>query len=675
MTSLRPSTMRIDAASLGLENPLPPLIGRRDVHDGIDTSVADAEMVTNIGYGGIDTPLPYLMQDGYDRDLCPTDLRTVELANDRLRAVFLPGLGGRLWSLTDLSTGRELLHRNQIWQPANLALRNAWFAGGVEWNIGATGHTPLTCTPLHTASLHLSDGTPLLRMWEFERIREIVYQIDAWLPHGSPVLYVRPRIVNPQADTVPMYWWSNIAVPQTEGTRVVVPADSAYHMTYSARLSIVPIPGDPDVTYPARAETAADFFFTCDRTWIAALDESGCGLVQASTPRLRGRKLFRWGTGTGGLTWQRFLSGESAYLEIQAGLARTQLERIPMPGGTEWSWVEVYGALSVPAARVHGDFTVARATVEEQLDCTVTAADLEVADAAGRAVADTPPEHRISDGSGWGALEARRRAAAGEAPLAGPGTPFDADTLASEQAPWLELLETGRFPESATGEPPTSYLVSPAWRALLEAAPDSPTVRLHRGVAAWHAGDVEAARTNWTAIVDAADRAGAAGARGAGGRAGGPGTAWALRNLGITAGDPAVRSELLELAHSQAPGVLALTVETVAAMVEAGRPEDALRLVAGLTDAHRSRGRIQLLTARAAFGVGDLDRAGRLLEAGIVVPDLREGEVSLSALWFDFCERREARRLGVTDLDDATRAAVRAANPVPAGYDFRMRGS
>ncbi|WP_344841667.1 DUF5107 domain-containing protein [Nonomuraea dietziae] len=53
----------------------------------------------------------------------------------------MPGLGGRLWSLVELSTGRELLHRNPVIQPANLALRDAWFAGGVEWNLGTTGPT------------------------------------------------------------------------------------------------------------------------------------------------------------------------------------------------------------------------------------------------------------------------------------------------------------------------------------------------------------------------------------------------------------------------------------------------------------------------------------------------------------------------------------------------------
>ena len=43
-------------------------------------------------------------------------------------------------------------------QPANLALRNAWISGGVEWNIGTRGHSPTTMDTLHAASVDGPDG-------------------------------------------------------------------------------------------------------------------------------------------------------------------------------------------------------------------------------------------------------------------------------------------------------------------------------------------------------------------------------------------------------------------------------------------------------------------------------------------------------------------------------------
>ena len=48
--------------------------------------------------------------------------------------------------------------------------------------------------------------------------------------------------------------------------------------------------------------------------------------------------------GTGGRHWQEFLAQKGcAYIELQAGLAKTQLEHLPMKGGETISWLESYG--------------------------------------------------------------------------------------------------------------------------------------------------------------------------------------------------------------------------------------------------------------------------------------------------------------------------------------------
>ncbi len=61
--------------------------------------------------------------------------------------------------------------------------------------------------------------------------------------------------------------------------------------TYLGRTAI-------DLSYPMNHRRAIDFFFEPlpeQRPWIAALDAEGNGLVQTSTERLRGRKMFVWG--------------------------------------------------------------------------------------------------------------------------------------------------------------------------------------------------------------------------------------------------------------------------------------------------------------------------------------------------------------------------------------------
>ena len=72
------------------------------------------------------------------------------------------------------------------------------------------GHSPFTTAPLFTAVLEY-EGTPVLRMYEYERIRRVTYQMDFWLGEEDKFLNARMRIKNDTDEVVPMYWWSNIA--------------------------------------------------------------------------------------------------------------------------------------------------------------------------------------------------------------------------------------------------------------------------------------------------------------------------------------------------------------------------------------------------------------------------------------------------------------------------------
>lgn len=202
----------------------------------------------------------------------------------------------------------------------------------------------------------------MVRLWEWERLRDLPFQVDLWLPEDSDFLHVGVRIRNPHEHTAPVYWWSNIAVPEGARSRVLAPADEAWHFGYERTLTRVPVPetGSVDRTYPLRSDFPADYFYEVSdgtRRWIASLDEDGHGLVQTSTDLLRGRKLFLWGSGPGGRRWQQWLTepGTVGYAEIQAGLARTQLEHIPLEPGAEFSWLESYGPLTADPGVVHGD--------------------------------------------------------------------------------------------------------------------------------------------------------------------------------------------------------------------------------------------------------------------------------------------------------------------------------
>lgn len=665
MTRLRLDSLTIPTAQLGSDNPLPPLFGSGNRGYQVDMAGALDAIREGSEYGRVASIAPYLVQDDYGRERTPVQHPVAVIENDQLSATFLLNHGGRLWSLVHRPTGRELLFRNSVLQPANLALRNAWFAGGVEWNVGTIGHTPGTCSPIHAARVMHPDGTPGLRMWEFDRIRGTVHQLDVHLPEDSAALYVHVRIQNPHVHDVPTYWWSNIAVAQSAGTRVVSCADRAWTYAYGDRLDTTPIV-DPetgrDASYPGRALDAADYFFdTSDHPmpWIAALDEHGTGLVQVSSSQLRGRKLFLWGERAGGRRWQEWLCGPGqSYLEIQAGLARTQFEHVRLPADGEISWVESYGRLDVDPERAHGEWSGARAVCENAIARLIPSGDLQAELAIGDRLARQPITALLHAGSGWGALEQTVLGTPGTDTLGSEATPFPDTTLTAEQRDWLDLLRTGRFPHHDPSAFPRSFQVGPLWeRVLTRAAMDEGTwvERALLGSILAAGEDLDGARAAWLQSVAARPNV------------------LALRNLGALShhrGDLDQALNWYEQALELAPRNLALTIEALRHLA-AHVPEWALEVIDEAGDAIRSNPRVRLLEAVAATATLDLDRAGAILEGDIEVADLREGELSLVDAWWDYCTARRALDYGVP-ISAELRADVQLTVSVPPHLDFRM---
>lgn len=659
------------AARLGPSSPLVPFrvdTANLVTRDNIDAGVPE-EDTRNIGYGYVDGCLPYQVQDDYDRTRRPRSFTAAVLENDVLKATFLPELGGRLWSLFHKPDARELLFVNPVFQPCNMAIRDAWFSGGVEWNFCWIGHTPLTCSPLFAGRAALDDGTPVLRLWEWERVRQMPYQIDAWLPDGSPVLRVRVRLTNRDDRTVPVYWWSNIAVTERPDTRVLAPAGSTYNFDYrTGKMAKTPFPHrrGRDTSYPVNAPRSGDFFFRMPQgqyPWVASVGGDGKGFFHSSTSRLMGRKLWVFGMSRGGRRWQDFLNTPGhAYIEIQGGLTRTQSECLPMPPGGQWEWLEAYGPVAAEAKTVHGsDWPAAQKAVGDQVETMIPFARLEAELPRTQAMAERAPAEVLHRGSGWGALERRRRERAGQEPFADGSVVFDDETLTDEQAPWLELLNGGRLPQTPPEQPPAAYMIQPEWRELLEQAVESGKsdhwlAWLHLGIMYLAEKRFDDARRAWETSLSRRP------------------SAWAYRHLAALATvleDHNEAARLYPLAAKSAPDYLRLVVECGRALINSGQPQKWLDLLETLDPATRRVGRIRLLEARAALAVDDLERTGRLLQEDMVITDIREGDGGPAHLWHAYQAKRLAAAEGVP-IDDGLEERVRREFPPPAHLDYRL---
>ena len=651
--SLKLQEILLPSAHFNGESTLPSIYEMSNVQ-GLTRSSLDEDDGLFVGYGFLPSLFPYRMQDLYDRADALTPYLGVILENKYLKAVFIPALGGRLWSLYDKEAGRDLLYTNPMVRPCNLAVRNAWLAGGIEFNCGMVGHHPFTCSQLFAQETHLDDGTPVLRMYEFERIRRCVYQMDFFLPEDSRLLFGRMRIVNPNRVSVPMYWWTNMAVREDKAARNVIDAT----VTYNNRGGVVgknpvPIHEGIDITYPTNNPVAIDYFWKipdASRKYTAHLGADGYGFFQTSTSRLQGRKLFVWGQGEGGSRWQEFLTadGENGrYVEIQAGLAHTQYECLPMPPLTAWEWLEGYGAMTADPAKVHGDWAEARQEVQARLDHLITAEKMESMLTETKPMALRPADRTVCFGSGWGRLENLRREKAGE-PLLCPHLDFG--SIGDEQAPWLRLLEDGALPGDHSDKPPVSWMLQDEWTSLLEASPDSHEKYLHLSAiylasrrVREGAEAIEKAlsfRTTSTALFirSQVER---------------------LRGDGRTAAQTALSAVRL------LPEDVSLTRQAFSMALGGGLYQDILDAYASAPDPVRRDGRVSLYYAFALLRSGQVDEAEAVLlrDGGLSVTDIREGEISLTNLYIEIARHR-AESSGVPFEPDAVE--------VPRQFDFRM---
>ena len=126
-TTVSKSTLALPMARLGPPSTMPRFRWQQPTPNRAtppNFGLTPEESANGFNWGE-DSILPYQVSDDYDREQRPAELEVLVIENERLRAVIAPSLGGRLLELRDLASGRDLVFRNPVFQPANLAALNA----------------------------------------------------------------------------------------------------------------------------------------------------------------------------------------------------------------------------------------------------------------------------------------------------------------------------------------------------------------------------------------------------------------------------------------------------------------------------------------------------------------------------------------------------------------------
>lgn len=491
-TSIKRECTNRLASNIGRDTTLPGF-----PHSAKPTLITfDESLPNNILDGsfshGIKSSLPYLNQNWYDRSQETKPIETIILENEHLKASFLPEWGGRLMSLYDKKKEKELLFDNPVLQPCNLAIRNAWFSGGIEFNGPVYGHTLQTCSPIYFAKLKQDEQT-ILRMYEYDRFLNTAWQVDFILEKDKLWYAVTYRNLNDYE--VPFYWWTNIAVPVTGQTRFF--SKQQYCVNHCVDQAIVPnsFPQykGKDISYPDNAHEATSLFFVEPNEkmpWFAAIQEDGIGLAHASSPILIGKKYWYFGNFDGGLNWMDTLSlpNQGKYIEIQAGIKETQVQVSKIDANQNIFWVESVFGFEAGLEETHKEYETSLKYCEDLVGNKVTAEQITEKENWFKKIIYNEPDEVLYQASVWGTVQEKAQN------IKLKGLPFKKEISVIEK-PWVELIEQKMFSEQTLNSEPLSWNISTQWKnSLIESQTKNGNTWLHE----LHLGAIELSKENFT---------------------------------------------------------------------------------------------------------------------------------------------------------------------------------
>ena len=602
------------------------------------------EQKKNIGKGMIKTILPYKMQNLYDRDFKDRTYFAAVLENEYLKATFLPELGGRLWSLYNKKAQKDIVYKNDALIFANLALCNAWFAGGSEWNIGMKGHSPFTCRKMFTKKVIGEKGHEILKMYEYEEKRGLVYSVNALLEKDK--LYVYIDVENVSGKPTYMYWWSNVASLQTKGTRCIVPTDHSYITSYREggyriRRQEIPLIDGKDISYSKEAEGTIDYFYDIpkvNKNWISCLEEDGTGLLYSSQGRLTGKKTFLWGTKNGGKHWNKWLTDGRDYLEIQAGLCKTQFEHFEIEADANISWVECYEGIDIGSNK--GDFK----ELADKIDALVESCD-------GKEemfkIKEEFPLVMFGSGKGYLASKANGK------PLTRK-CEFPKESVSEKEQYYLDILN-GAEPEINVE---TDFMGNENIIDVIEKKAEKTWLDFYLLAISYYSHDNrEKAYENLSASISKE-------------RHYLPLCAMALMEININ-GDKEKGFKLIDEAIKQNPEYIPLVNTYGEICIKTEHYKEFCEFYEKACEKVKNTGRVRMYVAQCYCMAGDIEKADRYLNINLEVPDVREGEYAVSNIWVLIYKRKIAIAEN-RSIDDITDEEVLEKYPIPYEIDFRL---
>ncbi|MGJ7026949.1 DUF5107 domain-containing protein [Petrimonas sulfuriphila] len=268
---------------------------------------------------------PYYRYDGFTSSSEKRLWKIVEIENEWLRIQVFPEIGGKIWSVVDKLSDKEMFYGNNVVKFRDISLRGPWTSGGIEFNYGVVGHSPSCSFPVDYLLEKKSDGSVSCYINTLDLLTRTYWTVEINLPADKGWFTTRSFWHNKTGLFQPYYNWVNTGVKAKNDLRFIYPGtDVIQHNGES-------FPWPMETVNTKNLSQWRDLNFGSSKSFHitgqhapyfgAYWEDEKWGIMQyAERDNKLGRKIFSWALSDQGKIWEELLTdNDGQYVELQSG--------------------------------------------------------------------------------------------------------------------------------------------------------------------------------------------------------------------------------------------------------------------------------------------------------------------------------------------------------------------
>ncbi|HEY5406138.1 MAG TPA: DUF5107 domain-containing protein [Ginsengibacter sp.] len=268
---------------------------------------------------------PYFRYDGFTDKPVQKEWKVVELENDYIKLMILPGIGGKIWSAIEKSTGKSFIYYNHAIKFRDIAMRGPWTSGGIEANYGIIGHTPNCATPVDYITRKNEDGSVSCIIGVLDLLTNSNWTIEINLPKDKAYFTTQSFWYNNTNLEEPYYHWMNTGLKAQGNLEFIYRGN--HYLGHEGEHSDWPINkqnGKKISFYDNNNFGGYKSYHVFGRYtdfFGAYWHDDDFGMARyAPHDQKPGKKIWIWGLSQQGMIWEKLLTDtDGQYVEVQSG--------------------------------------------------------------------------------------------------------------------------------------------------------------------------------------------------------------------------------------------------------------------------------------------------------------------------------------------------------------------